>query len=447
MAKTIARNAVVIGAGMGGLASAKAIAPYFEHVTVLDRDILPEKPAPRIGTPQARHAHALLASGERALEALFPGIGRDFVKGDAAPLRVGRDVIWERPGYDPFPRRDLGFDVISASRPMIEHVCRRRLQEDPKVEIRSRARVVDLVPSANHSAVAGVRYEDAEGHVQDLPAGLVVDASGRAAPTLSFLDRIGAPKPDETVIGIDVGYASAIVEPSKGDRDWLGVMHMGQPPDEGAGALILPIENGRWLVSLGRRPGGDMPADIESLVAFSKNFRTPTIYEALRTAKPLTQVARYGFPASVRRHFDKLDLPSGLVPIGDSICRFNPLFGQGISVAALEAVALGDLLGARAASPDPLAGLGRDFVAQIQNLLDAPWSVAVSDFAYPTTTGERPPDLAKRLLYSQAIVRLAAEDADVHKLMVEVAHLLKPPQALREPPIRDRAIALMTATA
>jgi 2-polyprenyl-6-methoxyphenol hydroxylase-like FAD-dependent oxidoreductase len=448
MPVTVGQEAVVIGAGMGGLAAAKAVTPYFERVVVLDRDALPDAPAPRVGTPQARHAHALLASGERALEKLFPGIGGDFIKAGAVTVRLDRDIVVERPGYDPFPRRDLGFDLISASRPAIEHVSRRRLEQNPKVEIRSRARVAELIPSRDGRGVAGVRYEDDSGAVQELAADLVVDASGRALPTLSFLEGIGIPKPELIEIGCDVGYASAIFEPPNEARDWLGVVHFGAPPDKGNGGLILPIEEGRWLVSLSRRPSGEMPAEIESFAAFTETFRTRTVYQALRTAKPLTDVARFRFSGSVRRHFHKLeDWPRGLIPIGDSICRFNPLFGQGMSVAALEASALGKLIAARAQSADPLAGLGHDFLVQIQELLEAPWAVAVSDFAYAHATGDPPPDLAQRLLYAQAILRLAAEDADMHKLMVEVAQLLKSPGALREPAIRERAMALMATAA
>jgi 2-polyprenyl-6-methoxyphenol hydroxylase-like FAD-dependent oxidoreductase len=272
----------------------------------------------------------------------------------------------------------------------------------------------------------------------------VVDASGRGVPTLSFLDRIGSPKPEQTEIGVDVGYASAVFEPSDASRDWMGLIHFGMPPGEGRGALILPIENGRWLVSLGRRPSGEMPGDIDSFVSFTRTLRTLTAWEALRTAKPTTDVARFGFPASVRRQFHKLDLPRGLVPVADSICRFNPLFGQGMSVAAMEAVILGKLLAARRSSQDPFDGFGADFLAAIQDTLEAPWSVAISDFAYAHTTGDRPPDLARRLQYSQALLNLAAQDADVHKLMVEVSQLIKPQSALREPAIAERARALMS---
>jgi 2-polyprenyl-6-methoxyphenol hydroxylase-like FAD-dependent oxidoreductase len=392
--------------------------------------------------------HALLASGEKALEELFPGIRSDFGKAGAVIIRGGCDLVWERPGYDPFPRRDLGYDIISLSRPALESVCRRRLEETPNVEIRSRTRFVELIPSTDRGAIAAVRYEDEENTVHELAADLVVDASGRAGPTLSFLSSINSPKPEQTEIGVDVGYASAIFEPSGEVRDWVGLIHFGMPPGEGRGALILPIENGRWLVSLGRRPGGEMPSDIESFVAFTRTLRTSTAWEALKKAKPLSDVAHFRFRASVRRHFHELERwPRGLVPIADSICRFNPLFGQGMSVAAMEAVMLGNLLAARRSSPCTLDEVASDFLVAVQETLEAPWAVAVSDFAYSHTTGKRPPDLAQRLQYSEALAHLAAEDADVHKIMVEVSQLVKPQSALREAAIAERVRALMVASA
>ena len=192
MTNSIAKHAVVIGAGMGGLAAAKAVAPHFEKVTVLDRDALPGGPVPRAGTPQARHAHALLAGGQKALEELVPGIGDEIAEAGAVRVRVGINPMFERPGYDPFPRRDLGFGMFCLSRPLLESVCRRRLMRERNVDLRSRARVTEIIPSADRSAVSAVRYEDDAGKPETLAADLVVDASGRAAPTQAFLERIGS---------------------------------------------------------------------------------------------------------------------------------------------------------------------------------------------------------------------------------------------------------------
>src|SRR5260370_33486647 len=159
MPNPILKQAVVVGAGMGGLTAAKAIAPHFERVIVFDRDALPDPPAPRPGTPQARHTHGLLAGGHRALECLFPGIELDLVEASVVRMRVRRDLRLQAPGFDPFPQRDLGFDQFGLSRPALERICRRRVERERNIEFRPRTRVTELTASPDNGAVAGVRFE------------------------------------------------------------------------------------------------------------------------------------------------------------------------------------------------------------------------------------------------------------------------------------------------
>jgi 2-polyprenyl-6-methoxyphenol hydroxylase-like FAD-dependent oxidoreductase len=449
MPRVIADHAVVIGAGMGGLAAAKAVAPYFDKVTVLERDALPDGPEFRSGTPQARHAHVLLAGGERALEELFPGIGSDLLTAGAAKGRAGLAVKFEQPGFDPFPRRDLGFDAFFVSRPLLEYACRRRLREESNVELRHRSRVTDAAPSPDWRKLVAVRFEDEQGKPETISADLIVDASGRAAPTLSLLESIGASKLEVTEIGIDQAYATAVFEvPAEASRDWMGLVHFGTPPEENFGGLIVPIERGQWIVSLGRVHGDPLPAEIEGFKAFAKTFRTPTFFDAINGATQVGEIARYNMPASLRRHFQRLErFPRGLIPLGDSVCRFNPVFGQGMSVAAQEAVVLGRLLDSRLDKADPLDGLASDYLSKIQELLEAPWAVAQTDFVFPQTRGARPPDLEKRLHYGAALTRLAAEDPETHRIVIEVRHLIKPQSALSEPELAKRVMALMAADA
>jgi 2-polyprenyl-6-methoxyphenol hydroxylase-like FAD-dependent oxidoreductase len=136
-----------VGAGMAGLAAAKAVAPHFEKVVVLDRDALPAAPPPRPGTPQSRHTHGLLAGGQGALERLFPGIERDLVEAGAVRMRMRRDARFEVPGFDPLPQRDFGFDTFALSRPALERVCRRRVEGEPNIEFRPRTHVAELIAS------------------------------------------------------------------------------------------------------------------------------------------------------------------------------------------------------------------------------------------------------------------------------------------------------------
>src|SRR6266478_1019189 len=179
MSSLIEKKAIVIGAGIGGLAAAKALANHFGQVTVLDRDNLPSQAEPRIGTAQSKHTHALIAGGLKALSALFPGFEEDVHKAGAVKMRVGLEACMERPGYDPFPARDLGFDVYSASRPLFELVTRRRIEQQENIELLPRSRVTELISSQDGSSITGVRWESPDGQVHTLRADIIVDASGR----------------------------------------------------------------------------------------------------------------------------------------------------------------------------------------------------------------------------------------------------------------------------
>jgi 2-polyprenyl-6-methoxyphenol hydroxylase-like FAD-dependent oxidoreductase len=445
MPNPILKQAAVIGAGIGGLAAAKAAAPHFEKVIVFDRDALPDEPTPRLGTPQSRHTHGLLAGGFRALEHLFPGIELDLVEAGAVRMRMRNDMRFEVPGFDPLPYRDFGFDQFALSRPLLERVCRRRVEGESNIEFRPRMRVKELIASPDNRGIAGVRFEDTLGTPGSLAADLVVDASGRASPTLGFLEAIGSAKPPTIEIGMDQAYATAVFEkPEDAPTDWLFLLHLPMPPDSSRLGIIMPMEGRRWSVSLCVNHGETPPGDIDGFMAFAKSFRMPTIYNAIRGAKRVGDIARFGMPCSVLRAFDKVDrFPRGLVPLGDSVSRFTPVYGQGMSVAAQEAQVLAKLLESRRGLSHPIDGLAEAFLAEIQPLLETPWAVAMADLVYPQTRGERPPAFGKELQYAQALTRLAAEDAEADKILAEVRSLLKPQSALREPELASRVMSMM----
>jgi 2-polyprenyl-6-methoxyphenol hydroxylase-like FAD-dependent oxidoreductase len=445
MPSTIGNRAIVIGAGMGGLAAARAVAPFFEHVVVIERDALPTQSSTRPGTPQAKHVHALLAGGQRALAELFPGFEHDLERGGAVPLRVGLDIRMERPGYDPFPQRDLGFDSYALSRALVEFVTRTRLNGDANVEIHERCRIERLIAEAEGQRVTGVEYVDAGGRRTSLQAALVVDSSGRGDLTLDHLESFGLPRPYATTIGVDIAYASTIFEiPNDAPSDWKGMFHLPMPPSS-RGALMLPLEGRRWILTLGGRHGDDPPRDEAAFMAFIQGFRTPTLYNAIRYAKRLDDIVGYRFPESVHRHYERLEtFPSGLLVIGDAVCRFNPVWGQGMSVAAQEACTLRRLLASRAGERDPLDGLARAFFAEAAALIATPWAqAAIPDFIHPQTRGERPADFEQSLRFGMALTKLAARDPAVHKLTAEVGSLLKPRTVYSDPELRARVMAVM----
>ena len=379
------------------------------------------------------------------LSELFPGFEHDLARAGAVPLEVGLDVRIERPGYDPFPQRDLGWCSYAVSRPTIERAVRRRVESRANTKLRQRCRVQEVLASPNGEAITGVRYENGNGASETMAADLVVDASGRGALTLALLQSIGRPLPEETTIGIDLGYATCVfTTPGDASTDWKGVMTFGQAPQNSRGGLMLPLEGNRRMATIGGRHGDVPPGDAEGFLAFARALRTPTIYNAISHAKRLDGVARYGFPESVLRHFERLEIfPRGLLPIGDAICRFNPVYGQGMSVAALEACLLKRLLEDLGKDRNPIAALAPTFFAEVQTLIETPWSVAMLDFVFPDTRGQRPADFETTLKFGIALTRLAAEDPAVHKLTVEVQHLLRPRSVYRDPALVQRVLAKM----
>ncbi len=439
------KRAVVVGAGMAGLPAARALADYFEDVVVLERDPLPLDASHRAGTPQARHTHALLSGGQHALGDLFPGFEEDLAAAGAVPIKVGLDVRLERPGYDPFPKRDLGLITYAMFRPLIEFAVRRRVAQHANITIRACCRARDLVASPDGAAVSAIRFENSDGREETLAADLVVEASGRGNLSFGFLESIGRSRSEETIIGVDITYATGVFAvPDDAPTDWKGVMTSDSPARGGVGGIMLPLEGNRWIVTLVGRHGEKPPDDRDGFLAYARQLRTPTIYNAIKETEHLGKIARFGFPASARRHFDRLEeFPRGLLPFGDSICRFNPVYGQGMSVAAQEACLLRKLLQERAGESDTLAGLASAFFAEAATLIETPWALAaVPDLAHPKTEGERPEDLEQRLAFSEALNHLAAEDPAVHKLFVEVLHLLKPRSVLRDPDLVERVNAV-----
>jgi 2-polyprenyl-6-methoxyphenol hydroxylase-like FAD-dependent oxidoreductase len=432
-------HAIVIGAGIGGLTAAAALADYFEHVTVLERDELGYEPAVRRGAPQSRHLHALLAGGLRALCQLFPDFERYLAEAGAVPIRVASDVRTEMPGYDPFPQRNLGWVNYTMSRPLIEHAVRQRIRKRPNIMLLDRCRVLDLVAD-DDGAVAGVRCGVVDGPERMLRANLVVDASARGSLTLSLLKTLRLPQPEQTEIGIDMVYASATFAASEFPSDWKMAITFADNPSVGKTGYLFPIEGQRWIALVGERHVAMPPDSVDGFLGLARQLRTPTIYDTIKTAVPVDSVHRFGFAESSWRHYERSSgFPRGLLPIGDAICRFNPIYGQGMTVAVQEACILKDLLHTQAGHKDPLDGLAKAFFAAINPLIAGTWSMsAVPDFANPLTRGEPPDDLDNSLRFGDALFCLAAHDAEVHKLMMGARQLLSPASALREPDLVRR---------
>jgi 2-polyprenyl-6-methoxyphenol hydroxylase-like FAD-dependent oxidoreductase len=441
---TIERTAIVIGAGVGGLAAAGALHPFFERVIVLERDHLPEEARPRPSIPQGKHLHILLSGGHRALARLFPGFEFDLSGAGAVRVNVARDQRFEMVGYDPFPQRDLGIHSHSLSRPLLEWCILRRVRALPGVVVDSGSAVQRIV-AARGRVVGVVRRRGT--HTDELPADLVIDASGRGKLTLDLLAEMGAPGPQVSTVGVDIGYACAVVSLPQDALPWKQTLTLPTAPHSSRAAMMVATEGGRWIVSACGRAGEYPTADPVELMDFLRSLRTPTIADAFARGERRGDIELFRFPESRWRHFERLpSFPPGLLPMGDAWCRFNPIHGQGMTVAAQQGAVLAEVLQQRAAADPGGLALSPAFFEGASGVVADAWSMSANrDFIYPQTRGERPADFARILQFGKALNALAARDADIQKLMSEVRHLLRPSSALQEQHVMERVRAFLAA--
>ena len=447
----IGGRAVVIGAGIAGLSAARALSDYFEQVVILEADDLPSGPVPRKGVPQGKQVHGLLGGAVKAINELFPGIEEDLVKAGAVSIRNGWDIELEFSVPAPLPRRDLDLLIYAMSRPLLEFTIRQRLEQQRNVTLRWQSRVLEIVGESDGAWVSGIRFRTGNGEIETLSTDFIVDASAQGTPTLSFLKATGRQLPEQTTIGVDIRYATGTFEDihQKSPANALGVVTFPNAPNSGRCGYLIPIENNRMHLLLSGR-GTDAPsADADEYKEYAKGLATPSIYNAIKDANLIGNVSRYDFPESTWRHFGLLgDFPRRLIPVGDAVCRLNPVYGQGMTVAIMEANLLRQLLQNASREVDPLSGLGQAFVTEVEKLIEDPWNIsAVPDFVYPQTRGERPPNLEDMLKFHGALFRIAAEDPAVHKLLFEVQHLLKLRSALEDPELVSRVEEILKADA
>ncbi|HVI88929.1 MAG TPA: FAD-dependent monooxygenase [Dongiaceae bacterium] len=441
MSGFLGRRAIVIGAGMGGLSAAGALAGYFEQVDVLERDQVTSAAASRPGTPHDRHPHGLLRAGLQALNEIFPDYEYDLAAAGGEHIGVTQDMRFEREDFGVLPQRNFGIRLLCASRPLIESVLRRRVQALPNVTLHPQCRVTAITVAPEASAVRGVTFEGPSEQAQTLDADLVVDASGRGALSLAALDRLGWEPPAITEIGVELTYATAVVPiPSAAPKDWRLALSLPNPPHMRLHGILLPIEGRRWIALIARHGPGAPPVTWESFLEEVARLSSLTMYRALQLAEPPAEIRHFAFKASTWRHFERLPrLPRGLLPIADAFCRFNPAYGQGMSSAARQARLLQDALASYRGAADPIASAQAAFMAEIGPFLQTPWSLSTSaDLAYPETQGERPENFAESREFEAALFKAAVVDPVVHRALIEVTQLLQPMSRLHEPDIMQR---------
>jgi 2-polyprenyl-6-methoxyphenol hydroxylase-like FAD-dependent oxidoreductase len=431
--------AVVIGASMAGLLTARVLAEHVDRVVVLDRDTLPEDAVPRGGVPQSAHAHGLLARGLRGLEELLPGLTADLVAQGALRADMQGDVRWINEGL-PMARRRSGLDGLLLSRPLLEREVRRRVLADPRVSVCERvvARSLTDDGAGRVTGVLGVARDDPTGPHRRWDAGLVVDASGRQSPAPWWLSTLGFEPPEEERVEVDVAYATRHYRREPGHLDGDLGLAMAGTPDNPRGGVLLAQEGDRWICGLGGILGDRPPLDPEGFEAYAATLPSPVLHEVIRAAVPLDEPRRFRFPASVRRRYERLARsPRGLLVTGDAVCSFDPVYGQGMTVACLEALVLRDVLRQGLERPT----LAQDFWRACAPVVDAPWQIAAGgDRRFHGVPG--PVDRRTRLLngYVARVQRAAAVDPAVGTAFLRVANLEVPPSHLVSPSLLARVV-------
>jgi 2-polyprenyl-6-methoxyphenol hydroxylase-like FAD-dependent oxidoreductase len=435
------RHAIVLGGSMAGLGAVRALVDRFDTVTLVERDALVGCAGSRKGVPQGQHAHGLLPAGYRILSAYFPGMMDELVADGALPGDLTGDFLWFQYGGWKL-RADSGLQGIVVSRPHLERKVRERVLALPTLTLLQGHDGEEPVFDKASRRVTGLRVRDrASGATTVIEADLVVDALGRGSPSPIWLAGWGYGPVEETRVAVDVGYATAVFERRPGDLyGSTGAIVAGTAPHSTRLAAVLGAEGDRWTITLGGCLGDHPPTDVAGWKEFAASLPASEIADLVRERQPLGPIASYRFAANRHRHYEKLGgFPAGYLVTGDAVCSFNPVYGQGMSVALSEARALDDCLAQANDNGD--SDLAKRFFAETARIVASPWAIATGeDYRYPQVEGRRPPGYGLVSRYMERAHRAARRDPVVLKRFFEVAALLAPPPAMMAPAIAWRVL-------
>lgn len=434
------RRAVVLGGGLTGMLVSAMLARHVPEVTVVDRDVLPSGPLVRKGVPQARHAHILWSGGARIIESLLPGTTERLVAAGAHHIGIPHgQVSYTAFGWQHrFPASQF---MIACSRALLDWTVRERVVGEPRLTVLDDTEVLEPVGDA--ARVTGVRVRPREGADTLLEADLVVDATGRGSPMKRWLTDLGVPAPEEEYVDSGMVYATRIFQAPEYAHSGFPLISVQADHREarpGCNAVLMPIEDGRWIVTISGTRGGEPPMDDAGFVEFARTgVRHPLVGDIISQVKPLTSIQRSRSTVNRRFHYDRLaSWPEGLVVLGDAVAAFNPVYGHGMSAAAHSVLALEKVLtGPVAGGP----GTARAAQRAISVAVDDAWVLATSnDVCYPGCDARtQDPRLTRhageRQRAADMVGLIATRNAEVNRAAVALNTLSAPLTAMQAPPV------------
>ena len=424
-------RAIVCGGGMGGLLAARVLSDFYETVTVVERDKLSDKAAPRRGVPQGRHSHVLSSRGSQEFARLFPGMLDELVSAGATICDDGdlSRVSIRVSGHE--YNRSCKFGdpesvvIYLLSRPLLESLVRRRVRAIGNVEILDGHDVVEPVAS-QPDRVIGARVVNRDNGIERLlSAELVVDAMGRGARTPAFLERLGYGRPTQERSTANASYASQLLRVPAGVINEKMTLTFPEP-NLPTGGNLSSYEDDTWMLTVFSLAQLDSPTDLAGLIALGAQFVSPALPTALQAGEPLGEIDVLRYPGGVWRRYDKmLRFPEGLLVFGDAICSFNPIYTQGMTVAALEANALWKSLSHWDGD------LSQGFFDAAARIIDPLWaSNQFSDLCISPTNGGA--SIPEELLQLRDDVLTAAETSSVlTEKLFRTMNLVDPPADYR----------------
>jgi 2-polyprenyl-6-methoxyphenol hydroxylase-like FAD-dependent oxidoreductase len=434
---TTGRHAIVLGASLAGLVHAVPLARHFDRVTLVDRDVLPRGSEPRRGVPQDQHIHLLVPGGVTRLEELLPGVLAELAAagGDLIPAARWRFHM----GGGLLDLDDADVHITGTTRPLLEDVVRHRIAALDGVELLDGCSVRELTTTADRTRVTGVRVrsESPPYDERTLEADLVLDTTGRGSPSPRWLADLGYGRPEEQRLKVDVHYATRLFRRDPADLDGCGNVLVDVPPDGTRGGVALAIEGSRWLVTLIGMGGERPPIDLPAFVDYAASLWVPDLHEIVRGAEPVGDGHQRAFPVSSWHRYDQLGrFPERYAVSGDAVCSFDPRFGQGMTVAIIEAMELSQVL-----DEHGLDDIGPRLLSAAGWAVQDAWSLATgSDLANATVEGPRPLSWRMTNAYMARLLRAAHEDPVVAAAFVRVIGMVDRPPELMHPRILSRVL-------